>query len=55
MVQEPAAMPETVPLVAPTVAIAGLLLVQVPQHVASDSVAEPPTHVLVLPVIGEMA
>jgi hypothetical protein len=45
-------MPLTIPLDEPTVAIAILLLLQVPPGVASDKVVVCPTHTLGVPVIG---
>jgi hypothetical protein len=47
--------PATVPVVAPTDAIKGLLLLQVPPAVASLNVAVHPIQVLVLPMIGAIA
>jgi hypothetical protein len=52
MVHVPAAMPVTNPVDALTVAIAVLLLLQVPPAVASDKVLVPPTVVVATPAIG---
>jgi hypothetical protein len=48
----PTEMPETVPLVAPAVATEVLLLLQVPPVVASLKTVDAPTHIIVVPVIG---
>jgi hypothetical protein len=55
IVAVPTETPETTPVVETTDAIAGLLLLQVPPAVASVSADVHPTHVVVLPVMGEMA
>jgi hypothetical protein len=44
--------PATVPVVAPTVATAVLLLLQPPPIVKSVSVVVPPAHTCAVPVIG---
>ena len=49
MVQVPAAIPETIPVDAPTVAIAGLLLLHVPPLAESVNVVEEPMHVCGVP------
>ena len=51
MVSDPAATPVTIPVEAPTVANAVLLLVQVEVPVASVSVVVKPTHTLFEPPI----
>ena len=55
MVTVPAATPVTMPVVAPTVAVAVLLLLQVPAPAASASVVVAPTQSDVVPVTGAMA
>jgi hypothetical protein len=52
MVAVPADIPVTTPVVAPMVAIAGLLLLQVAPTVVVLNVVVLPTHTLVVPVIG---
>ena len=52
MVTVPAVIPETTPVVIPTVAIEVLLLLHVPPVVASASVLVEPRHTLIVPVIG---
>ena len=52
MVTTPAAIPETIPFVLPTVATPKLLLVQVPPVVISDKVSTPSAHTDKEPVIG---
>ena len=53
MVGTPADTPVTTPVDEPTVAIAVLLLLQVPPVVASLIIIEEPVHTVVRPVIGE--
>jgi len=53
MVEVPRATPQTRPVPEPAVAIAVLLLLQVPPAMASDSVVQEPRHMRVLPVIAE--
>jgi hypothetical protein len=55
IVTVPAATPDTIPVVGPTVAVAVLLLDQVPGPPASASVVVPPAHMEVIPVMGAMA
>lgn len=55
MVTVPAEMPVTTPVALPTVAIAVLLLDQVPPPVESDRVVVFPTHTRGVPVIEETA
>jgi hypothetical protein len=52
MFREPAAIPVTIPVAAPTVAKVGLLLLQVETPETSVSVVVPPTHTLVVPPIA---
>ena len=49
----PAAMPATIPVREPTVAVAVVLLVQVPAPLASLSAVVLPVHTVVVPVIGD--
>ena len=53
MVTAPPAMPVTVPVVEPTVAIVALLLLHVPPVFGSLKVVVRPTQVLAVPVIAE--
>lgn len=52
IVAVPAAIPDTMPVVAGTVATAVLLLLHVPEPVAFDSDVAEPEHMLPIPVIG---
>jgi hypothetical protein len=53
MIAPPVFMPDTMPDIVPTVAIIGLLLLQVPPVVTSDNVVVDPTHKIVVPVIAD--
>jgi hypothetical protein len=53
MVAVPMLMPLTIPVVGPTVAIAGALLVYIPPVVALPNVLEDPIHILKAPVIAD--
>lgn len=55
MVAVPAATPTTVADNDPTVATSTSLLLQVPPGVGSNKVVVPPTHILVVPAIGDGA
>jgi hypothetical protein len=52
MIAVPVARPHTVPVVAPTVATAGLLLLQVPPETELVSVLHVNAHMLVIPIMG---
>ena len=52
IVADPQAIPFTVPVDAPTDAMAGVLLVHVPPVVASDSVMVVPEHTFIAPVMA---
>ena len=54
MVVVPGLIPVTIPVVAPTDAMAGLLLLHIPPGSASLSVVVEPAHRLALPVMGEV-
>jgi hypothetical protein len=55
MVDVPAVMPVTSPVVLPIVATAGVALLHVPPPMASLSVLVAPTHIPVMPVMGAVA
>jgi hypothetical protein len=52
MTAVPAAIPVTTPVLIPTVAFAGALLVQIPPGVVEASDVVNPTQTLIVPVIG---